>query len=308
MMPKVVVIVGPTAVGKTKLSIALAKYFQAEVISGDSMQIYQGMDIGTAKVTPAEMENICHHLIDCKHFSDSYSVMEFQQEVRQQIADIDQRHHLPLIVGGTGLYIKAALYDYHFDDQGRDHQFLERFASMDNETLHQYLASIDKESAKTIHMNNRRRVLRAIEIYETTGKTKTEQIQTNQNQPLYDTLFIGLELEREVLNERINARVDKMFEDGLYQEFCELVKQGAKPEMQSMKAIGYQELFAVMEGKATLEEAKEQIALHSRRYAKRQMTWFRHQMPVSFIKVDLDHFEKTIQEATKLVQDFLDEV
>ena len=306
-MPKVIVIVGPTAVGKTKLSIALAKKCQVEIISGDSMQIYRGMDIGTAKVTPVEMEGVAHHLIDCRHFSENYSVMDFQREVRKEIAKISERGHLPMIVGGTGLYIKAALYDYHFDDQGRDEAFLSRFADMDNAKLHAYLASIDPQSARSIHMNNRRRVLRAIEIYETTGKTKSEQIQTNQQQPLYETLFIGLELEREQLNTRINERVEQMFADGLYDEFCRLVEQGAKPDMQSMKAIGYQELFALKEGQVTLAEAKEQIALHSRRYAKRQMTWFRHQMPVHFLKVDLDCFEHTIAQAEDLVSQFLDE-
>ena len=301
MKQKVLVIIGPTAVGKTKTSIEMAKRFNGEIISGDSMQIYQHLDIGTAKVTKEEMDGITHHLIDCRHFSEGYSVSDFQKEVRRLIEEISNRGHLPIICGGTGLYIRAALYDYRFDDQGHDTNFQEKYAHLSNEELHQHLASFDKKSADDIHPNNRHRVLRAVEIYETTGKTKSEQIEVDMSEPLYDVYAVGLELERSKLYERINQRVDVMFENGLWEEFNHIIELGASKDMQSMKAIGYKELFAVLENEATLEEAKEQICLNSRRYAKRQMTWFKHQMPVSWFEVFLEDYEKTIKNVTNEV-------
>lgn len=305
MKRKVLVVIGPTAVGKTKMSIALAKKFNAEIISGDSMQIYRQLDIGTAKVTPKETEGVKHHLIDCRNFDEGYSVSDFQKEVRQLIEEISQRGHLPIIVGGTGLYIRAALYDYHFSDQGHEADFAKKYAHYSNQKLHDYLASFDQESASQIHPNNRHRVLRAIEIYETTGQTKTKQIQADLTEPLYDMQVIGLELERPKLYTRINQRVEKMFEAGLIEEFQKIIQQGARPEMQSMKAIGYKELFDYINGKISLEEAKEKICLNSRRYAKRQMTWFKHQMPVSWVHVVLDDFNQTIIEANAIVEQWL---
>jgi len=294
MKTKVLVVIGPTAVGKTKLSIALAKQLNAEIISGDSMQIYEHLDIGTAKVTEDEKEGVIHHLIDCRHFDESYSVSDFQKEVRQLIDEITARGHLPMIVGGTGLYIRAALYDYRFDDEGHEVNFAKKYARYSNEKLHAHLASFDRKSASEIHPNNRHRVLRAIEIYETTGKTKSEQIEADVSEPLYDAYVIGLDLERKKLYQRINERVEKMFADGLLEEFKIIVAMGAKPEMQSMKAIGYRELFDYLNGKVTLEQAKEKIRLDSRRYAKRQMTWFKHQMAVHWYPVDLEDFNNTI--------------
>lgn len=305
MKKKVLVVIGPTAVGKTKLSIALAKQLNAEIISGDSMQIYQGLDIGTAKVTEEEKEGIVHHLIDCRRFDEGYSVSDFQTEVRRLIDDIISRGHLPMIVGGTGLYIRAALYDYRFDDQGHEIDFAKKYAHYSNQKLHEHLASFDKVSASQIHPNNRHRVLRAIEIYETTGKTKSEQIEADVSEPLYDALVLGLNLERKKLYARINQRVDMMFEAGLLDEFKQIVAQGAKADMQSMKAIGYRELFDYLDGKATLEEVKEKICLDSRRYAKRQMTWFKHQMDVSWIDVELEDFSKTINQAMDLATTWL---
>lgn len=297
MNTKVLVVIGPTAVGKTKLSIALAKQMNAEIISGDSMQIYRHLDIGTAKVTEKEKEGVIHHLIDCRNFDENYSVSDFQSDVRQLIDEIAARHHLPMIVGGTGLYIRAALYDYHFDDQGHEVNFAKKYAHYSNEKLHAHLASFDRKSASEIHPNNRHRVLRAIEIYETTGKTKSEQIEADVSEPIYDTYVIGLELERKKLYQRINQRVNEMFDHGLLEEFQNILSLGAKPEMQSMKAIGYKELFDYINGKLTLDEVKDKICLDSRRYAKRQMTWFKHQMAVHWYNVDLENFDNTVHQA-----------
>lgn len=301
MKERVLVIIGPTASGKTKLSIALAKLFNGEIISGDSMQIYRNLDIGTAKVIPKEMDGVVHHLIDCRNFDENYSVSDFQKEVRILISEITARNHLPIIAGGTGLYIRAALYDYHFDDDGHDLNFSKKYAHYNNQKLHDYLASFDPQSAKEIHPNNRQRVLRAIEIYETTGKTKSSQIEADLSQPLYDVCTIGLDFERKKLYERINQRVDEMFASGLVQEFENILALGANEKMQSMKAIGYRELFDYVNHKCTLEEAKDKICLDSRRYAKRQMTWFKHQMPVTWVKVDIEDFSKAISEATDQV-------
>ena len=295
MKQKVLVIIGPTAVGKTKTSIEMAKLFNGEIISGDSMQIYQHLDIGTAKVTQEEKEDIVHHLIDCRHFSENYSVSDFQKEVRRLIGEITSRGKLPIICGGTGLYIRAALYDYRFDDQGHDINFQVKYESYTNDQLHAHLKSFDPKSANDIHPNNRHRVLRAIEIYETTGQTKSSQIEADLSEPLYDVYWVGLELEREKLYQRINQRVDVMFENGLLNEFQDILKMGATKDMQSMKAIGYKELFDYVEGVCTLDEAKDKICLNSRRYAKRQMTWFKHQMPVKWFEVILENFNQTLQ-------------
>lgn len=302
MKKKVMVIIGPTAVGKTKLSIEMAKKWNGEIISGDSMQIYQHLDIGTAKVTPEEMNGVTHHLIDCRHFSEGYSVSDFQHEVRKLIDEITKRGHLPIICGGTGLYIRASLYDYRFDDSGHDVNFQKKYASLSNEKLHTLLASFDSKSASEIHPNNRHRVLRAIEIYETTGKTKSEQIEADMSEPLYDVYTVGLELPRPKLYERINQRVDIMFEKGLLEEFKHILALGATKEMQSMKAIGYKELFDYVEGKYSLDEAKDKICLNSRRYAKRQMTWFKHQMPVHWFEVYLEDFNQTIGNVNKEIE------
>lgn len=305
MKTKVMVIIGPTAVGKTKLSIEMAKKWNGEIISGDSMQIYQHLDIGTAKVTKEEMDGVVHHLIDCRHFSEGYSVSDFQKEVRRLIEEITLRGHLPIICGGTGLYIRAALYDYKFDDSGHDVNFQKKYEQLNNEQLHALLSSFDLKSASEIHPNNRHRVLRAIEIYETTGKTKSEQIEADLTEPLYDVYTVGLDLEREKLYNRINQRVDLMFENGLIEEFKQILQMGATKEMQSMKAIGYKELFDYIEGKCSLEEAKDTICLNSRRYAKRQMTWFKHQMPVHWFKVYLDDFTQIINNVNSEIENWI---
>lgn len=294
-MEKVIVIVGPTGVGKTKMGVALAKYFNGEVISGDSMQIYKKMDIGTAKVTVDEMEGIKHHLIDIKEPTESYSVKDFQDEVRLKIKEISSRGKLPIIVGGTGLYIKAALYDYEFGESQMDHQeYVNKYQDHTNEQLYDLLLKIDEASAKELHPNNRQRVLRAIAIYESTGVKKSETLAKQNHELIYDARFIGLTLERDVLYERINQRVDLMMEQGLYQEIEKLMKKNYSSSLQSMKAIGYKEWFAYFQGNQSLEETLELIKKNSRNYAKRQYTWFNNQLPVKWFNVNLNDFDETI--------------
>lgn len=296
-MEKVIVVIGPTSVGKTKMGVALAKKLNGEVISGDSMQVYRQMDIGTAKVTIEEMEGVKHHCIDILDPKDQYSVHDFQQTVRKQITEITSRGHIPIIVGGTGLYIKAALYDYTFSEMENNHDEInEKYKDYTNEQLYDYLKQIDEESAKILHFNNRRRVLRAIEIYEQTGQKKSEIINEQEHICLYDAYFVGLTLPRDLLYERINLRVDLMMENGLQEEMESLIKQGLTRENQSMKAIGYKEWFDYFEGKCDLNEVSENIKKHSRQYAKRQYTWFKNQFEVHWYDVCLEDFSKTIEE------------
>lgn len=296
-MEKVIVVIGPTSVGKTKMGVALAKKLNGEVISGDSMQVYRQMDIGTAKVTVEEMEGVKHHCIDILDPKDQYSVHDFQQTVRKQITEIISRGHVPIIVGGTGLYIKAALYDYTFSEMENNHDEInEKYKDYTNEQLYDYLKQIDEESAKILHFNNRRRVLRAIEIYEQTGQKKSEIINEQEHICLYDAYFVGLTLPRELLYKRINLRVDLMMKNGLQEEMESLIKQGLTRENQSMKAIGYKEWFDYFEGKCDLNEVSENIKKYSRQYAKRQFTWFKNQFEVHWYDVCLEDFSKTIEE------------
>lgn len=296
-MTRVIAVIGPTSVGKTKMGVELAKKLNGEIISGDSMQIYKGMDIGTAKVTYDEMEGIVHHCIDILEPTDEYSVKDFQDTVREKINDIVSRGKLPIIVGGTGLYIKAALYDYEFSETKDDHQtFRNKYKDYDNEKLYEYLKQIDEQSANELHPNNRQRVLRAIEIFEETGTKKSDIVSSQQHICLYDTYFVGLTLDRELLYERINQRVDKMKDMGLQKEVTSLYNQGLKRTHQSMKAIGYKEWFDYFEGLCSLDDVYENIKKHSRQYAKRQYTWFKNQFDVHWYDVDLNHFENTVDD------------
>ncbi|MGM0901944.1 MAG: tRNA (adenosine(37)-N6)-dimethylallyltransferase MiaA [Bacillota bacterium] len=285
---KLLVLIGPTAVGKTKLSIELARNFNGEIISGDSMQIYRAMDIGTAKITEEEMEGIPHHLIDIKEPDDPFSVAEFQELVRGKITEITSRKKLPMIVGGTGLYIQSVLYDYQFTEAASDNEFrikLEQMAvEKGNEELHQRLREVDPESAERIHPNNLRRVIRALEIYHCTGKTMTEYQQEQQPELLYDTCLIGLTMDRELLYNRINKRVDLMMEQGLVEEVKNLYDSGIR-DCQSIQAIGYKELYDYFDGRVLLEDAVENLKQNSRRYAKRQLTWFRNKMDVEWFEM-----------------------
>ena len=299
----VLCIVGPTAVGKTKMSIELAKQLNGEIISGDSMQIYRGMDIGTAKATMDERQGIPHHLIDEKNPDEPYSVAAFQQTVRAKIEEIKSRGKLPIIVGGTGLYIKSVLYDYEFAGESESKEVDEaKYGHLSNEELHAKLATVDEAGAKDIHPNNRKRVIRALEIYETSGVKKSEMIEKQEHKMIYDACLIGLTDDRTVLYDRINKRVDVMYETGLVEEVKALFDEGIPAESQSIRAIGYKELYDYFKGFISLEESKELIKRNSRRYAKRQYTWFNNQMDVTWFKVDVQHFDKTVQEVLTYVQ------
>jgi len=283
---KVITIIGPTAVGKTNLGIRLAKYLDGEIISGDSMQLYKELTIGTAKVTAKEMQGVPHHLIDIINVDDNYSVQEFQKSVRELIHDIHDRGRLPIIVGGTGLYIKAALYDYEFNEHPHQWQTNQKYENYDNQELYDYLVSIDAESAKILHPNNRRRVLRAIEIYEQSGEKKSDRLLKQEKTPIYDVFMIGLTCERTKLYQRINQRVDSMLENGLLEEINYLYHQkNVKSTMQSMQAIGYKEWFPYLEGKERFENTIDKIKQNSRNFAKRQMTWFKNQFDVHWFDV-----------------------
>lgn len=303
-MDKVIIVVGPTGVGKTKMGVALAKYFDGEVISGDSMQIYRTMDIGTAKVTKQEMDGVVHHLIDIKDPSESFSVKEFQDIVRKKIKTIIANNKVPIIVGGTGLYIKAALFDYQFSDSQVEHQeYVEKYQDFSNEQLYRRLLEIDELSAKELHPNNRQRVLRAIAIYESTGIKKSETLASQKHELIYDAKFIGLTLPRDILYQRINQRVDEMMAQGLLAEIDQLMKKGYSSDLQSMKAIGYKEWFAYYQGIQSLEETIELIKKHSRNYAKRQYTWFNNQVPVEWFDVDLANFDNTVKNVISYIED-----
>ncbi|WP_440895399.1 tRNA (adenosine(37)-N6)-dimethylallyltransferase MiaA [Amphibacillus sp. Q70] len=288
MKDKVVAVVGPTAVGKTSLGIELATRFNGEIISGDSMQIYRGMDIGTAKVTDDEKGEIPHHMIDIKTADQTFSVAEFQELVQQHIADINKRGKLPIIVGGTGLYIQAALADYHFPEQKRDMAYQMKIEAEIKEhgieEVYHRLQTIDPVQAKNIHPNNVRRVIRALEIYDRTGQTMTERQASQAEESPYHTMIIGLAMERSLLYERINHRVEIMLEAGLVAEVKFFYDQGLV-NAQSMKAIGYKEFIPYFEGEYDFSRAVELLKRNSRRYAKRQYTWFKNKLDVNWYSI-----------------------
>ena len=287
----VVAIIGPTASGKTALSIRLAKEIDGEIINGDSMQVYRHMDIGTAKITVDEMEGIPHHLLSIKEPTEAFSVAEYQQLVRGKIEEIQARGKMPIIVGGTGLYVQSVLYDFQFTKQEVDEEarlkYYEELEKLGPEAMHAKLAIIDPASAAEIHPNNTRRVIRALEMAELAGVSRAEEQFNRGNIPLYNHLIIGLDMDRAKLYERINLRVDLMMKAGLLEEVRALYDAGIR-DVQSIKAIGYKELYAYFDGLVTLEEAIEQIKQNSRRYAKRQLTYFRNKMDISWIGNDWD--------------------
>jgi tRNA dimethylallyltransferase len=270
------------------------------------MQIYKGMDIGTAKITEEEMEGIPHHLIDIKKPEESFSTAEFQELVRKKIDEISSRGKMPMIVGGTGLYIQSVIFDYHFTDAPSDPAFrrsLEQAAEENGqEFLHGKLKDADPESASRIHPNNVRRVIRALEIIHCTGKTAGELQENQSSELLYDTALIGLTMDREMLYNRINYRVDLMMKQGLLDEVQYFYEKGLR-ECQSIQAIGYKELYDYFDGKVSLELAIENLKQNSRRYAKRQLTWFRNKMNVEWFDMsESKDAEKKFAEISKFIE------
>ena len=275
-MLKVLVLTGPTGVGKTKLSLSLAKKYNGEIISGDSIQVYRGMDILSAKIKEEEKEGVPHHLLDVLDISEDCNVYLFQKLVREKIDEISKRGHLPIIVGGTGLYLKASLYDYNFLETTDDLTF----DDLSDEEVYNLLKEKDPVEAIKLHPNNRKRVVRALNIIMSSGKTKQEINEMQEHKLLYDALFICLTKDREELYNDINLRVDKMFEEGLLEEVTSLEKQN--PSRNARQAIGYKEFIPYFNNEITLDEVKEQIKRNTRKFAKRQFTFFRHQLPVNF--------------------------
>lgn len=287
---EVLAIVGPTASGKTALSIKLAKLLDGEVINGDSMQVYKGLDIGTAKITLDEMEGIPHHLLDIKQPDESFSVAEYQKIVRAKIAEIRAKGKLPILVGGTGLYVQSVLYNFQFTEERVDetirNKYYEQLAELGPLAMHEKLKQVDPRSAAEIHPNNTRRVVRALEIAEHSDTTKSAEPQKQGHEPMYRHVILGLDVEREILYERINLRVDRMIERGLVQE-AKLLWDDDIRDTQSVQAIGYKEIFSYFREEISLAEAIEQIKQNSRRYAKRQLTYFRNKLPVVWIEPEI---------------------
>lgn len=305
---KVIVIVGPTAVGKTALSLELAQMFDAEIISGDSMQVYRGLDIGTAKATEEERKLIPHHLIDIREIQQHFTVADFVCDAQRKIKEINDRNKLPLIVGGTGFYLQALLDGYHLGGNevkgdGKIRAKYQRFALENgNNALWAYLNSIDELAAKQIPVNNVRRIIRAIEVYEMTGHKFSEQVDRPNEE--IDALVIGLNTERNVLYKRIEQRVDQMMQDGLLDEARWLFYEGGA-KFQAGKGIGYKELFPFIDGKGSLEDGVAEIKKNSRHYAKRQLTWFRNKMNVTWF--DLVSNETDVVKIKKTVIEWLKE-
>ncbi len=291
---RLIAIVGPTAVGKSALAIAIAKRLNAEIISGDAFQFYQGLTIGTAKTTVDTQEGILHHLIDILPPDATFSVADYQRLVRSKIEELMAHSITPVLVGGSGLYVQSVLYNYQFMGEKREDD--EELSKLSNGELMQLLATLDEDAAKECDGQNRRRLLRSIEI-AASGKKRT----TNDKSLWFpDTYIIGLTMERAVLYEAINQRVETMFDNGLIDEVKALYDKGI--HSQAIAAIGYKELYAYFDGKMSLDEAKDAIKQASRRLAKRQLTWFKNQMNAMWYTVDPDNFEQTIIDVLRDIQ------
>ena len=277
----VIVVTGPTATGKSELGIYLAKKLNGEIINADSTQIYKGIDIATNKIK--DKEGIVHHLFDEKELTENYTVFDFQRDSRKIIDDIIKRGKTPILVGGTGLYIKACLYDYNFEDKEDNN-----YDDISNDNLYKMLLKIDPDT--NIHKNNRKRVVSALNYYNANGKPYSLKEKTDKL--LYDTVFIGLTADREVLYERINDRVDKMIKEGLIDEAYNIYKSKNRSKS-VMTPIGPKELFDYFDGKESLEYTINNIKQKSRKYAKRQYTWFNNQMNLKWFNVNYKNFDKT---------------
>ncbi len=286
----IICIVGPTGVGKTKLSVELAKKLNAEIINADSMQVYRHLDIATAKIKEEEKEGIPHHLFDIVDPEDIYTVYDYQKDCRKKIKEISSRGKNIILVGGTGLYLKAALFDYRFPKEEKTEK--ENLSTEELITrLHQYTDHID------VDLHNQRRLQRLLERYEN-GTVEEKK----GDQPLYDFKIIGLTLDRDVLYQRINQRVDQMVEEGVIEEARSFYDQNLRSKA-LLTGIGYKELYSYFDGECSKEEAIEKIKQNSRRYAKRQYTFFNHQFKdIVWLSVNLNHFEQTVEEALDIIR------
>lgn len=305
----VAVICGPTASGKTGLSIELAKRFSGEIVSADSMQIYKGMDIATAKPSKEEMQGVSHHLIDFLDPSDSFSVADYVTLAHGCIADISARGKIPFIVGGTGLYINSLIDNISFEEGENDYGYREELRCAAREKGNAYvlgmLRSVDPVTAEKLHENNLNRIIRALEVYKTTGRTMSEQQSLSRQAPsLYEPCMIALEYDREELYERINRRVDIMLKDGLVEEARQFY--GSNDHPTAAQAIGYKELKPYLLGDSPLEECVEKLKRETRKYAKRQLTWFRRDKRIHWIKAGSGiDFSQAAEEAENIIADNL---
>ena len=292
-MNKIIVIIGPTGVGKTKLSIELAKKLNGEIINGDAIQVYKHLDIGSAKVTESEKENIPHHLFDIKEVNEEYSIYDYQIDCRNKIKEIQAKNKTVIIVGGTGLYIKSALYNYTLE---KTPPIKNDYEELSTEELYHLLLSIDPDT--NLDKHNRRRIIRAINYYNSSNKSITTN--NDGSNLLYDAIFIGLTIDRSILYNRINMRVDKMFNDGLLEEVKSFYDKSIR-EKPLMSGIGYKELYRYFDNEISLDEAIDLIKRNSRRYAKRQYTFFNHQFKTNWFNVDFDNFNNTVDEVYNFI-------
>ena len=305
-----VILVGPTAVGKTAASIGLAKALNGEIISGDSMQIFKGLDIGTAKISQSEMDGVVHHLIDIKEPWESFSAAEFKRLADEAIADIHSRGKLPIIVGGTGFYINSVLYEYHFGEAETDEAYraqLQQYLELHgNGALWQLLLEKDPASAERLHSNDTKRVMRALEVLHVTGIPASERQNTVDRQTMrYDAVYIALNLPREILYQRINHRVEQMMAEGLEQEVRNALAQGVPQDALSMTSLGYRQMIQYFNGEISLERAVELIQRDTRHFAKRQLTWFRHDPNIQWVDKDGKTDAQIQQELLKVITDTL---
>lgn len=287
-MKPMIILTGPTAAGKTELSIKLAEAVGGEIISADSMQVYKKMNIGTAKIMPEEMDGIPHYLVDELEPDEEFHVVRFQQMAKRAVEKIYEKGKIPIVVGGTGFYIQALLYDIDFSEEDADRGYRDRLKKLAEEKgngyLHRMLAEVDPESAQAVHENNIKRVIRALEFYEKTGtKISMHNEQERTKESRYNFVYFVLTHERKILYDRINQRVDRMIEAGLIDEVRQLACEGYTKDMVSMQGIGYKEVFDYLEGKQDLAETAERIKKDTRHFAKRQLTWFRREKEVTMI-------------------------
>lgn len=293
MKKPLVVLTGPTAVGKTKLSISLAKALNGEIISADSMQVYKYMDIGSAKITEKEMDGVPHHLIDVLSPFEEFHIVRFQELAKKAMEDIYNRGKTPVFVGGTGFYIQAITKDIDFTEGEEDKQYREELSRLSaekgNEFLHEMLREVDKKSAEEIHANNVKRVIRALEFYKENGfPISQHNEEQKQNETPYNLAYFVLNAPRDLLYERIDRRVDEMMENGLVKEVQKLKDMGCRREMTSMQGLGYKEILSFLDGEIPLDEAVRILKRDTRHFAKRQLTWFRRESNV--VWVDKDKF------------------
>ena len=305
-----VILTGPTAVGKTALSVAFAKAINGEIISADSMQVYRHMDIGSAKVTKEEMEGVPHHLIDVLEPAEEFNVVLFQKMARQAAEEIESRGHIPILVGGTGFYIQALLYNIDFAENDEDRRLrrsLEEIAKEQGASaLYEKLRAVDPESCEIIHANNVKRVIRAIEFYEKTGKKiSAHNREQRQNISPYRFAYFVLNDDREKIYRQIDQRVDLMMERGLVEEVRALRAMGCSRGMVSMQGLGYKEILSYLEGEISQEEAVYLIKRDTRHFAKRQLTWFKREKEVTWIEKNV--FDYSSQNMLAFMQDFLRE-